>query len=166
MILTYSRRGKTYEADTDKMPRVTVDYLLLYGFRQSLQDAAAGVEKAVRLEYTDLKVSHDELAAAIEQALDGMILKRLDAIKNGTVGQRHGQPRLSELKSTIRIVALKMLKAGFKGANLPWPKDAEKVEQLVRKIITKHGDQIMQEAQEIIDRAKALPIINLDELNN
>lgn len=82
--------------DTETLPQAALDYLLQYGFSQSLQDSIAGRAKAVREEVLkdNPEASEADIKEAVDNELTGALLKRLDAIKAGEVATRgSGTPR-------------------------------------------------------------------------
>lgn len=118
-------------------PKATA-YLLQYGFRQSLQDAVAGMKKELSAEGK----SKDEITAALREATH----KRLDAILCGTMGSRVGTARLVGIDKLMRDVATEALRtaAAAKKVTLPKGKD---LSALLDKYIAKHGDAVRAEAE-------------------
>lgn len=118
-------------------PKATA-YLLQYGFRQSLQDAVAGMKKALSAEGK----SEAEINAAMAEATQ----KRFDSIMAGTIGIRVGAARVTGIEKLMRDVAIEALRAAAaaKGVALPKGKD---LTALAEKYIAKHGDAVRAEAE-------------------
>lgn len=125
-----------------------IEYLLAYGFAQSLQDSVAGVKKEMK----DEGASDDEIATAIKETMQ----ERANAIASGTVGHRVVGPRGSAIETVMRQVALAELTAAFKKKNAKLPKAKDTVTvggkpftrtELVAAYVAKHGERLRQEAE-------------------
>jgi len=151
MIVNYERNGKVYSADVEKLPSASIAYLLQYGFAQSLQDSIAGSAKAVRAEYTEQAdaanetVSEQDVLKAIAADIEGSLNKRVDSIVAGTVGHHAAQVR-DPFASMCKRVTIEMLRKGFKAANIKWPKESEKVQELITTAYEKNKVVIDAEA--------------------
>lgn len=154
--LSYSRNGKTYEAEVESLPPASIEYLLRYGFAQSLQDCIAGREKKVRDEIEgkilkgEADFADDEIVAQIRDDLDGTLGKRLDAIMNGTVGTRvSGEPR-----DTLTSVARDMVRKAIvkKGKKV----SKENFAELVKGVLADPTERAKVQAE--YDRRKSLDV--------
>lgn len=143
------------------LPEAALDYLLAYGFKQSLTDAIAGRAKKL--------ADEGKSVSEVEEALNAILARRFDAIVSGTIGTRgNGAPRLTGLEKIKHDLAVKMLKAAVTAKGAKWPKQddegkawvAERVEALLAH--PKHGPKIEAEAQEELKRQKALAGAELD----
>lgn len=116
--LSYGRNGKTYSAEVETMKPETIAYLLQYGWAQSLQDSIAGLAKKVEAENGD-----------VEQAIDGQLNKRLDAILSGTISSRG----TGEARDPLKAIANGMIRKALalKGAKVDKDKFAALVNQLL-----------------------------------
>lgn len=86
MNVTFEKEGTVYAVDTATLPQASIDYLLQYGFAQSMQDCIAGRAKAVRAERAEAGDDEDTIVLAIMADIEGKLGKRMDAIKAGTMG--------------------------------------------------------------------------------
>lgn len=134
MKATYSRNGKTYEVDTETLKPDAIEYLLQYGFAQSLQDSIAGLAKRVEAENGD-----------VDQAIDGQLNKRLDAIVAGTIGVRS----IGEARDPLKAVANGMVRKALSAKKLKVDKD--KFAELVSKLLETNREKVQAE----YDRQKA-----------
>ena len=131
--LAYTRNGKEYSivaksdatdaiellADAFGVPVVSIEYALQYGFKQSLQDAAA--QPASEAAKED-EATPESIAAAI----DGAMSKRLDAIRAGTVAIRGGGVRVTDpFESAVRDVIDEVLAKSAKKSGKKLPKGDE-----------------------------------------
>lgn len=163
MIVTYERDGKTYSCDTSKLPEKSIEYLLQYGWAQSLQDSIAGAAKRAREDYLALAKeagetpTESDIAETVAQAVEGLLSKRADSIQAGNVGVRVGQPR-DPFAAMCKRIATSMLRQGFKAANMKWPKDQDKVNELVAKVLVDHKDKIEAEATRRLETEKDMVI--------
>lgn len=179
--MKYERNGKVYRLtpvmtdpealDSVRQGFATVfgidasafDYLLQYGWSKSLQDSIAGRELKVRNEFRDQAANGvrdwapDEINAAVESDLDAAILKRVDAIRNGTIRER-GQ---AEPKDPLRVIAREMLFVAVKKAGKALPKEKEKVAELVTKFLAKYRDTVQAE----YDRRRSIVETELTDLD-
>jgi hypothetical protein len=129
--LAYTRDGTEYAidqvsdpsdalellAECFEIPAKSVEYLLIYGLKQSLQDSAAQPA-------SEAKASGDDVMTAVHAAM----AKRLDAIKSGTVGVRVGGGRVSDpFESAVRDVIDEMLRKAAKSKGKKLPKGDELV---------------------------------------
>ena len=86
MNVAFEKDGTAYTVDTATLPQASVDYLLQYGFAQSLQDCIAVRAKAVRAERAEAGDDEDAITLAVMADLEGKLNKRVDAIVAGTMG--------------------------------------------------------------------------------
>ncbi|HUP81175.1 MAG TPA: hypothetical protein VM260_21675, partial [Pirellula sp.] len=116
--VSYVRNGKTYSADVESMKPETIAYLLQYGWAQSLQDSIAGLAKKVAEENGD-----------VDQAIDGQLMKRSDAILSGSIAVRS----VGESRDPLRSIANGMVRKALalKGAKVDKEKFAALVQQLL-----------------------------------
>lgn len=142
MKLEFAKCGESFAAEfdltqdgssvvIDGLNAKTVEYLLAYGFNQSLQDSIAGRAKKVAEEEKDKTA--EEIESAVNADLIGALGKRLDAILAGTIGMKVGTPK-SKLSHFDRV-AMAMLKdyAKLKGKKLP--KEKEKLDDLFGRYV-------------------------------
>lgn len=130
--IAYARCGSTFELTVNDddynaaielvaaaigVPVKSADYLVRYGFKQSLQDSAAQPAKAAKDEGGDVP-------AAIVAAMG----KRLDAIKSGNVSVRGGAARVTDpFESMVRKVIDEILAKNAKSKGKKLPKGDELV---------------------------------------
>jgi hypothetical protein len=125
--LSYTRNGNEYSiaaksdatdaialvADSFGVPPATVAYLLQYGFKQSLQDAAAQPASEASKE-------SGATESSIKSAIHGAMSKRLDNIVAGTVAVRGGGSRSPFAELTRDVIDEYLAKWATKsGAVLP-----------------------------------------------
>lgn len=162
--LTYARNGRDYTIDSANV--ANLDYLLQYGFSQSLQDSIAGRAKAVRDELTQDKdgkplaeanmPSEADIMAAIDADLDGTLQKRMAAILAGTVAVRTG----GEARDPAAGIVRELLVAYAKGKGMKLPKaDSDEYKALAAKMREAKADHI---AAELERRKSAVTDIDLD----
>jgi hypothetical protein len=174
MLLRYERNGKVYSTEVEALPPKSIEYLLQYGWSQSLQDCIAGNAKAVRVDLTERataagkKVSEAEIEAAIAQDLDGALMKRSASIVAGTMDERAGVQR-DPLETMKRQMAVAMVRAAFKAKNAKLPDNKteagrKKWREIVDATLAKHSAEITKKAQRALKEAKELPTVNLDDL--
>jgi len=131
--LAYTRNGKEYAivptsdptdaiallADAFGVPVASIEYLLQYGHKQSLQDAAAQPASEASKE-------SDATPESIASAIDGAMSKRLDAIVAGTVAVRGGGVRVTDpFESMVRAVIDEILAKSAKKSGKKLPKGDE-----------------------------------------
>lgn len=130
MILIYSRNGKSYETDSDKLSPQSAQYLLQYGWTQSLQDSIAGLAKKVESENGD-----------VDQAIDGALLKRSDAILSGSIATKS----VREERDPLRAIAIDMVRRAV--AKKVIKIDKEKLAELVNKLLETDRSKVENEMQ-------------------
>jgi hypothetical protein len=105
MKLEYKRMGESFshdiavdfDPDSHKvviggLNEKTVQYLLQYGWTQSLQDSIAGREKKVRAECSeDGIVDEAEIESAVKNDIIGQLGKRSDSILSGMEAKSSGE---------------------------------------------------------------------------
>lgn len=144
MQVKYERNGQAFTLDTASLPQASLDYLLQYGFAQSLQDCIAGLAKAKRaeLEETDDFKAGRLSPEAVQDEVDLAVLAKLEerhkAIAEGTVGARVGQPR-----DEVTSLAREQVKAALakKGVKV----DKDKLAELVAAHVEKSRDKLVAE---------------------
>lgn len=164
MQLEYERNGKDYGHDVsvqteesgvivvEGVSQKTLEYLLQYGWAQSLQDSIAGREKKVRDEYA-AKIANgetfeaDEIDAAVAAEIDGLLMKRADGILSGTLRERG----VGEQRDPLRSVATEMVKAALKAMGKKVTK--EKMAELVNGMLS--DDTKRAKVQAELDRRRA-----------
>ena len=163
--LSYSRNGQDYTLDTTALPQAALDYLLQYGFSQSLQDSIAGRAKAVREEMLArpenapadwTPPSETEIAEMVSDDAHGTLLKRLDAIRNGSVATRGPAAPRDETAGIVREILLSIAKA--KGVKLP-KADSEEYAKMAGRVREAKAEYI---AAELERRKNAVAEIELD----
>lgn len=93
---------------------VQLQYLLSYGWSQSLQDSVAAVKSKAK---KDGK-SDEEIDTLVASTMSD----RANAILTGTIGVRGpGAPRLSEIDREIRKIGEEAMRAMAKGSNVKLP---------------------------------------------
>lgn len=159
--LQYSRNGKTYTAEVENLPAKSIEYLLQYGFAQSLQDCIAGREKKVREEINARVVEGveqlepDEITSQVHSDIEGMLGKRLDAIVAGTVGTRS----IGESRDTLTTVARDMARKALAKKNMKADKD--RFAAIVQDLLNDPDKRAKVQAE--FDRRKALDVeVDLD----
>jgi len=151
MKVTYTRDGTTFAVDVEKLPPKSLEYLLQYGFAQSLQDSIAGRAKAVRAECVEKGgMTEAEIVAAVEADIAGQLGKRQDAIAAGTVGTP--SPRDPVATLAREQVKAALAKAGKKV-------DADKLAELVAGHVEKNRTALVAELNR---RKEELPEVDLD----
>lgn len=157
MQLTYSRNGKTYAIETTTLPDAAINYLLQYGFAQSLQDSIAGLqartEKEILEESPDL--AEDEIQAKVLEAIDARLLKRLDAIIAGM--QVQTRESRDPFASECKRVAIEGLKAYAKAKGKKLPKvGSDEYDSMLEKYSTHFAEKIAESAKKRLDEKKAM----------
>lgn len=153
MNVTYEREGQTFETVVENLPPKAVEYLLQYGWAQSLQDSIAGLAKAKRadLEETDdFKnglLSEDDILAEIKAATLAKLSERAKAIVEGTIGAKVGTGKVDDITKLAREQVSAALKA--KGMKLDMKTDEGKAKfaELVENHKTKNGDKLRAEIE-------------------
>ena len=161
--LSYERNGKTYTIESGDVVG-GLDYLLQYGFSQSLQDSIAGRAKAVRDELTTRPEGNTDwnmpdeatIEAAIAEDIDGMLQKRMNAILAGTVAVRGSAAPRDPAAGIVRELLVAWAKA--KGKKLP-KADSDEYAQLAAKMREVKADHIKAE---LARRAEAAADIEID----
>lgn len=146
MELKYSRNGNDYAVDSATLPEKAIEYLLQYGWAQSLQDSIAGREKKVRDELAAEQpdMAPDEVRQAVLDDLHGTMGKRMDAIVAGTIGVRVASER-DELTSIARdMVRKQLVQKGFK-LNMKDEADKAKFDGFVKTMLTAKRDLVVAE---------------------
>ena len=100
--LIYGRYDVTFSTQVESLPAKALEYLLQYGWAQSLQDSIAGAEKTKRLELMEtdqfkvmLEANREQfLADEVQLHILAKLEARMKSIMDGTIGARVGQPRL------------------------------------------------------------------------
>lgn len=165
--ISFTRAGTTFElpiadesafndwlamgVDVIGVPANSIDYMLRYGFNQSLQDSAAQPKSAATKEDG---ATPDSIAAAEIGAMG----KRLDAIKSGNVAIRGGGGRVTDpVESIVRDLAETKLKAAFKskGKKVPATKDFNKLRD---QLIDKNRAAFESEAKAQLARVSAIEV--------
>lgn len=105
------KANQSYMVDFSSLPETSQTYIISYGLRQSLADAAASAENAT-------------------QAL-GMIEKRFDSIKSGTMGMRAESTNpVDAVEREAFLYAMGLLRKKL-GTKFPKDQLEEKAHQLV-----------------------------------
>ena len=128
MKAIYNKAGKEYSVETDSLPGVSQEYLMQYGFDQSLQDCIAGVAKATRTARAKAGDTAEQIMAAIELAIEVKLQKRIAAIVAGTMG-------LPTVRDPVRTLAVEYVTRGLKkkGVTVTKARFAELVAEKVEK---------------------------------
>ena len=155
--LKYSRNGVDYLAHVDKLPPKSIEYLLQYGFAQSMQDAIAGDAKRIEAKLVDEAKeagnpppTADEIKAAVQVGLEEALSERHQAILEGTVGDRVGAVR-DPFGTMCKTIALQMLRDAMKAANAKMPdvktdQGKQKLAEMVNAVIERNRAAIEKEA--------------------
>ena len=140
-MLKYERNGLVYEYEPNDLPPAAIAYLLQYGWAQSLQDCIAGREKRVREELLEENpdMAPDEVAAAVKEDIHGTMMKRMDAITAGTIGNR--EPR--EQKDSLESIARDMVRKAYKAKGVKATK--EMIAQKAAELLEKKRDAVQAE---------------------
>src|SRR5262245_41071777 len=157
MKLSYVNGGKEYSVETDTLGPDSIAYLLMYGFRQSLQDSIAGRALKVRSEYAAkakeaqdkgefFDDSEDTVQAAIAADLEGALTKRRDAVQAGTI-KVGGSAQRDPFGTLCWNIAVDMVVAAFRKKHGKGPKRDDAFEALVEQCLEKHKDKIEAEAK-------------------
>lgn len=129
--------------------RKMIEYLLQYGWDQSLQDCIAGRAKKVRDEYAAKGViDQDEIDLAVAADLEAALTKRAKAIVDGTVRERGSVGPRSE--TLFRQVAKEFLAKAAKAVKKKLPTDKAKYKALFETFVEKNRAVIQAE----VDRRK------------
>ena len=128
MKAIYNKSGVEYSVETDSLPQISRDYLMQYGWDQSLQDCIAGVAKATRIARAKAGDTAEQVMAAIESAVAAKLAKRIDAIKAGTMG-------LPTVRDPVRTLAVEYVTRALKkkGVQVTKARFAELVAEKVEK---------------------------------
>jgi len=145
MIVNYERDGNSFTLDTATLTPAGVDYLLQYGFAQSLQDSVAGEAKRVRAERAKAGDTESEIVEAISEAIAGKLGKRYDSIAASEMGLPSTREPLAALAK--ELVNRKLAKEGKKVSK-------ERLAELVAEAVENKRDLLVAE----LARRKALEI--------
>jgi len=133
--VTLNKADRTVEIDTDKMDPKGLEYLVEYGLKQSLNDAAS----AVSADDPDCKAKAAEAADA-----------RLAKILAGTIDSRTVTRLDPVFKEARQILTKALVKAGLKTKDLPAMPDWAEFEKVAKKYKAPIS-KIKAKAQEIVD---------------
>ena len=136
-------------------------YLLNYGFRQSMQDAVASTAKRVEDklvkeadEAGDPAPTDEAIDEAVKAAeLDDLGDRRKDIV-NGDVQVRGGQR--DPFGTMCKTIALQIVREAHKTAKKTMPKDTDKVNELVAKVIASNRESIEKEANRRLTPVKGV----------
>lgn len=142
MINTASLSAYDFAIEVGELPSEMILALAQHGFKQKLGDAAAMTKE----EKAELG-SEEAVAAKIAERRKAIVqnLREGKFSAGGTAG-----PRLKGLDAIVRDVAIERLKAAFSAKSIKWPTgkgSAERIAELVGKLVAKHGDDIRAEAE-------------------
>ena len=145
MKLVFKRLGREWVIDDyHALPADSKEYLPLYGFRKSLQDAAAGDAKEADAEFrkkasdAGKAVNEIELAKFVDSVVVTSINDRLAKIKKGDVGVRESDP--------LRAIAVEMLRAASVEQKKKLPKgDTDAYKKLLAGTMVKYKAEIQAE---------------------
>lgn len=161
----------TFEIDESRIAPKGIAYLLQYGLNQSMQDSIAGLRKKVLenvKEYRDdiedgSAMTDDEVAAAV---IEAKLTERFNAIVAGTVGTAGGGTRLTGEAKLTRDVAMERLKAIAVSRKVTLPKEAEKINALIDKHLSKpeNAEAVKAEVARRMAAQKALAESSDDDL--
>jgi hypothetical protein len=169
MKVSYTRNGTEYSAEVEQLPAKSVEYLLQYGWSQTLQDAIAGDAKRIKEdmiskanEAGEPVPSDDEVTTAVKAGLDEALADRVKSILDGTVGDRVGVVR-NPFETACRDLAEKKLVEGFRAANQKLPDrktDAGKAKykELVAAVLDRNREVIEKEVKASMAREKRIVI--------
>jgi hypothetical protein len=162
MHLSYIRNGKEYAIDqvadpapaldlmgeTLGIPAASVEYLLHYGLKQSLQDSAAQPASEAKAEGED-----------VAEAIDVAMSKRLAAIIAGTVAVRGGGVQVRDpFESMVRRLTRSKLVEYAKSKGKKLPKDKAKLAEVLSKFYKANKDSIDNAATLAIAAESAIEI--------
>lgn len=116
--LVYKWQGIAFETEAEKLPPVSLAYLLQYGWNQTLQDAMAGPRNKAKNDGEDL----DTIKAVCEAAMQ----KRFAAILAGEMSVTQSSGR-----DPIRSTAKFLIEQKVRAAGKKMPSDATKLAALV-----------------------------------
>ena len=151
---------KDFSLKIETLSPASLEYLVTYGLKQSLQDCIAGLAKKVTEGGADDATVEATIAAAMQ--------KRFDAIVSGKVTVRSIGPRLRGMEKVMADYAEEMLKAAFSKAGHKWPSgkgSAEKIAELREKYIAKYHDQVENEAKRRMTQAEEVTEFDLSDLD-
>jgi hypothetical protein len=169
MKLTYTRNNVEYSAEVESLPAKSVEYLLQYGWSQSLQDAIAGDAKRIRdkliaeaNEAGNPAPTDDEIAAAVKAGVDEALNDRRAAIMDGTVGDRVGAQR-DPFGTMCKTIALQMLREAMKAANAKMPDvktdtGKAKLAEMVEAVISRNKEAVEKEAKRRLAPVKGVTV--------
>lgn len=153
--LTYTRNGQEYSTEVESLPATAIQYLLQYGWAQSLQDCIAGREKKVREEFKTSELADDEIESAVKSDIHGTMLKRMDAIIAGTVATRTGGGE----RDTLMTVARDMIRKAWAAKYGKIGKDDKaKFDELVANLLATKRSVVQAEFDR---RAEAVPDVEI-----
>ncbi len=155
MKLLYQRNDNSFEATVESLPPKAIEYLLQYGWAQSLQDSIAGADKAKRAElmetdqYKELDAKGDDSAAQfLEDECALHVLAKLEArqkaIVEGTIGVKVGQPRDPITTLAREQIREALAKAGKK-IDVKTKAGKAQFDKLVASHVEKNGDKLRAE---------------------
>lgn len=85
MKAVFNKGEKAWSIETDSLPVASKNYLMQYGFDQSMQDCIAGLAKAVTIARQKAGDSAAAVVIAVEKAINEKLQKRMDSIVAGTM---------------------------------------------------------------------------------
>jgi hypothetical protein len=107
MKVVFNKSGREYATETDSLPEASRNYLMQYGWDQSLQDCIAGLAKATTLARQKAGDSAAAVVIAVEKAIAEKLQKRMDSIKAGTMGLPVARDPIRTLAAEYVAKALK-----------------------------------------------------------
>ena len=145
-----------------------LNYLLQYGYTQSMQDAVAGLAKAVKgnpAKYRKPSETSLSIEALVERVLTDKLNERENAIVSGTIGTRKTGPKLSSLERMVQTVGKERLAAAAsaKGRKLP-AVGSDQFKNLLEAYIEKYADDVMAEAKTRIESNADAATADIDDL--
>jgi hypothetical protein len=176
--LSYARNGQTYEAVVENLPPKAIEYLLQYGWAQSLQDSIAGREKKVKEEYIDqmrakaveelgekpATMSDEEYARLIDDSVldymnDGTMREMQAQDLHGQLSKRMdaiiagtiGTRAVGEPRDPLKAVAADMIRAKAKATGVKFTK--EELADKVAKVLANDAQRAKVQAE--YERRKA-----------
>jgi hypothetical protein len=128
----------------DALPQATRDYLIAYGWKQSLSDAYAGAKD--------------------QSEFEGKLLKRFDALMNGTMrlGEASGRaaPTRDPVEKEFRRLVAEHLAAWVKSRKQKPSADLQQV--WLDRFLEVNGEAVRATAEENVARKRAMVIADID----
>jgi len=166
LAMKYEYNQNVYSVDADTLGETALDYLVEYGWKQSMGDSIAGRAKktaeteTLRFAKLDFKVDNptadqldtaatthaSDIEAAVKQELHAILTKRRDAIQAGSI-QVGGGGQRNPYETLCWNIAAEMVVAAFIDKTGKKPKKDDAFDTLVDNALVKYRADVEKEAE-------------------